>query len=134
MTNVSKRPLPKNSFDSLFSDLAKAVAGLNQGKQNQFWGGLLSESEKIMLTKRFAAVALLHKQCTYYRVARTLDISNSTARRIYQDYSCGNYDDVVLILKSKSFDNEKFWRTLEIILRGGMPSRGKDRWKTMRPQ
>lgn len=129
MTNISKQPLSQQTTDKLFFQLTKLFADVSQQRASNFLDNLFTDSEKIMFIKRLAVVLLISKGQSTYRIAKLLSVSDATVRTIKQKYDQGAYGSIISATQKKAFDSEKFWKTLEVILRGGMPSMGKDRWK-----
>ena len=132
MTHVSKYKLKEKDFEKLYTKFQSVIAQLQKTDSKHFLGELLSESEKIMLTKRFSAIVMFKKGCSVYRVAQVLHMSPSTAERMKLKFEIGAYKHIVAILNSKKELNKDFWDTIEIILRAGLPPMGKHRWKSPR--
>lgn len=103
----------------------------DRGAQALF-GELFSESEQIMFMKRLAIIIMVDKEYSKYRIARTLKVSESTVREIRSKYALDDYDKLLSLTRSKKFDNQEFWDTIGVLLRLGMPSMGKNRWKSVR--
>ncbi len=131
MTNVSKRKLPQKEFEKLILQLCKTVAQWKRKDLEVFFNELLGTEEKIMLTKRLAAVVMYIENNSPYRVAQLLKMSPSTAEAIHRDFENGRYDGIRNRLVKQREDYKRFWETLEIVLRAGMPPRGRGRWKTV---
>ena len=66
-----------------------------------------------------------------YRVWQLLKMSPSTAEVIRRDFETGRYDNIVMIFTKNKSDYRKFWETLDVILRAGMPPMGRGRWKSV---
>lgn len=132
MTNISKRTLDKKQQEQLFYQLTQLVRGSNKNETAAFLSALFTDTEQIMFIKRLAAVLLLSKKQSAYRVAKTLKMSESTVSQIRIKYEFGEYDSIVKVSQKKEFDSKQFWLTLDVLLRAGMPSRGKDRWKSLK--
>ena len=130
MTNVSKQKLPKKHLDKIYKQLHNAVGRLNNRTSAEFFNDLLGPEEQIMLTKRLATVAMYIEGNSSYRVSQLLKISPSTAENIRKDYEMGRYDNVKKILTKNKADYEQFWKTLDVVLRAGMPPMGRGRWKS----
>ncbi|MCA9360352.1 helix-turn-helix domain-containing protein [Candidatus Kaiserbacteria bacterium] len=131
MTNVSKDKLTEKDLTKLYAQMDKFVGKLNTTSSAHFFSELLGPEERIMLTKRLAAVAMYAESNTPYRVWQLLQVSPSTADRIYQDFNRGRYEHLVSLMKKHKKDYEEFWRVLEIILNAGLPPRGRGRWKSV---
>lgn len=116
----------------LFNQLASSVHAGGKKNTGAVLGNLLTDTEQLMLAKRLAVILMLYEGCSSYRIWKALRMSPSTISRMQQQYDEGDYNDIVrLICKSKA-ERERFWETIETVLRGGMPSMGKDRWRSLR--
>lgn len=131
MTNVSKKKLPKVEFDRLYLQLNVIIGSLNKNQSALFFTELLGPEEKVMLTKRLAAVVMFIEGNSSYRVWQLLKMSPSTAEVIRRDFETGRYDNIATILTKNKTDYRKFWETLDVILRAGMPPMGRGRWKSV---
>ncbi len=130
MTRVSKRELSTSYLKKLHKQLTKTIARLDHGTSTVFIDELLGKEEKIMIAKRFAAIVMLMENNSTYRIAQLLHMSPSTTERLRIQYRNGAYDGIEdMFLKNKK-EYEEFWETLEVILRAGLPPRGKGRWKS----
>ena len=132
MAHISKKRLKANHLKKLFAQLSQIVSTLNQSSSEKFLTELLGPEEKIMLAKRFAAIAMFIEGNSIYRVSQLLHISPSTAERIKLNYECGRYGNIARLLGKHRRDYEEFWNTLEVILRLGMPPMGRGRWKSIK--
>ena len=131
MTNVSKKKLPEAEFDRLYLQLNVIIGSLNKNQSALFFTELLGPEEKVMLTKRLAAVVMFIEGNSSYRVWQLLKMSPSTAEVIRRDFETGRYDNIVMIFTKNKSDYRKFWETLDVILRAGMPPMGRGRWKSV---
>lgn len=129
MPHISKRHLNYKLYQQLSVDLHKAVSTSGQRSVEQFMTSILTPTEQVMLTKRFAAVMFLEKGMTNYEIWNTLELSPSTVARIQKAYEDGKYDDFLSIFSKKKKGNKNFLDTLEVILQAGLPPRGKGKWK-----
>jgi uncharacterized protein YerC len=131
MTNVSKQQLDPKELQKLFTQLNGVLGSLNKQKVDGFLSDLLGPEERIMLVKRLAVIIMLMENNSAYRIADTLKVSPATVTTIQKYFDEGRFDHIVSILRKNQTDYKKFWETLEVILRAGMPSQGKDRWKSI---
>mgnify|MGYP001979242450 CR=1 FL=1 len=87
-----------------------------------------------MLIKRLAAIIMIHHGYSLYRVAQTLHLSDATVSKYRQRYLAGMYTSLTLRFESRSFNQAKFWHTLELLLRAGLPPMaGSGRWNKIAP-
>lgn len=131
MAHISKQQLKKEHLDTLFLQLSKTIALLNKNSAHYFFDELLGPEEKIMIAKRLAAIVMCIEGNSSYRIWQLLKMSPSTTDRIRLQYELGTYKNIEKILKSNKADYERFWTTLEIILRAGLPPMGRGRWKSV---
>ncbi len=128
MTRISKRKLDPKHLQSLFEQMDTIIVGLSPKNASAFLGELLGNEERIMIGKRFAAITMCIEGHSVYRIAKTLAISFSTAERIRDDHKKEKYAHIESILKKTTPNLEEFFRTLEVVLRAGLPPRTrKDR-------
>ena len=131
MTNVSKNKLNPTKQKELFMQLASLFSNSDTQHIAVLLEGILTNVEKIMLIKRLAIVLMLTKEHSTYTIAKTLHVSDSTVRDLQLKYEQGTFDSVIGAVTKRSFDKERFWETVEVLLRLGMPSYGKGRWKSV---
>lgn len=129
MTNVSAQQIPAKQQDKLLAELVLMTQSCTSKKAEKILTELLSDSEKIMLVKRLAAIIMLAEGVSQYRVAQTLKLSTASVRTYRVDMKVGRYDTIVATVKNKHFDKKKFFTLLETLLRAGMPPRTGDRWQ-----
>ena len=128
MTNISKRPLNPKHLQKLFEQMDTIIVKLSPKAASIFLNELLGYEERIMLAKRFAAIMMCIEKHSGYRIAKTLKISFSTAERIRNAYRVGKYLKIESIVKKNTHSVSEFFRTLEVVLRAGLPPRvGKNR-------
>ena len=130
MTRVSKKDLDPKHLQKLYTQLGKMIAHLDQKKASVFLEELFGREEKIMIAKRLAAVVMLIEKNSNYRIAQLLQMSPSTVERLRQNYHTGAYEGIEKMLLKNRQAYEDFWKTLEIVLRAGLPPRNKGRWKS----
>jgi len=131
MTNVSKNKLSQDVRDKLFTQFTSLFTNANQKHISSLFEALFTDSEKIMFIKRLAVVLMISEGYSTYAISKTLKVSDGTARTLKSKFLKGEYDVLISVTKQKNFDNTQFWASIEILLRLGMPSYGKDRWKSL---
>lgn len=132
MTNISKQKLDKQTERQLFTQFTQIFKNANEAKLAELFDALFSETEKVMFIKRVAMVFLFSKGVSLYAIERALNVSENTVRLHKMRFDEGRYDPIVSMTRKKSFASVDFIETLEVLLRLGMPSYGKDRWKWMK--
>ena len=117
-------------MDDLSVQFAHVLFTGQKSRSKKLFDDLLSESERIMFVKRLAIVVLLEKKISHYKIARQLCVSESTVGAIAKKIQNGAFSTLRAEIKKRTFDREKFWNTVDFVLRGGLPPRaGRDRWK-----
>jgi Trp operon repressor len=128
MVRVSKKPLSSSVRTRLNSQITKVF--LQQRTQKSMSLLLLhvfGDEEHIMLMKRIAIIGMLYNKCSSYEIQKTLRVSTATVKKIRTGLLDGEYAQVELFFRQKK-NRDDFWKTLEIMLRAGMPPIGRDRW------
>jgi len=129
MTNVSKKLLDQTDQEKLSKQLVDLFAAADKNKTKHIFNELFTPAERIMFIKRLAVILLLEKKVSSYRIAQTLKMSQTSVGNLLEQFQRGAFSSIVRTSQSKSFDSEGFWQTIDVLLRAGMPPRGKDRWK-----
>lgn len=128
MVNVSKHQLKEDVRQSLFRHFASTIARANQRTAPNVLGDLLTDSEELMLSKRFGAIWMTHQDKTAYEIAKKLHMSKTTVGDIQDGYNQGAYRALLKYCGRTKAEKEALWELIELISRGGMPKLGK-RWK-----
>jgi Trp operon repressor len=129
MTRVSKERLDRKTERQLFSQFVSIFISVQKGQCDELFSSLFTETERIMFVKRVGIVLLISEGYSTYAIAKALHVSDSTVRVVLKQCKAGKFDPFFSVLKKKTFDIEQFWKTLEVLLRCGLPPRGKGRWK-----
>ena len=130
MTHVSKKDLDPKHFKRLYRQYVKTIAQFKKTEVSLIFDELLGEEEKIMLAKRFATIVMLFENNSTYRIAQLLHMSPSTVERLRNKMNAGEFEHIREQLTKHKEEYEAFWKTLETILRAGLPPRGRGRWKS----
>ncbi len=129
MPHISKRRIKEKTFLRIQKQLAGALANAKSfGEANSFIKEFFTPTERIMLSKRLAAIFMLQTGASPYRVWKTLKLSPSTAERLHMRLETGAFVNICKILNHKE-NKKSFWDDLETLLQAGLPPRGKGRWK-----
>jgi hypothetical protein len=127
MTHVSRHPLRsrarKRIDKQLLVLLSKRPVGLIARE-------LLTETERLMLAKRLAAILMLTKGFSYYRIGQILRMSTSSIRRFDGQLVAGDFPFLEKLVRNAN-ERKALWSSLTVILRAGLPPKGV-RWKTYR--
>jgi uncharacterized protein YerC len=128
MPHISSKKLKQEHLQKLYNEFNSALEKSAKKSWTKFFlSDFLTNTEKIMLAKRFAVIFLLSKGIPVSYIAESLHMSETTIFRMYNKYDIGKYSS---ILKIMSQENKNIWIILEKILRAGLPPRaGRGRWK-----
>ncbi len=129
MTHISKQALDPKVQQQLLAQLAELFVSAKKTNIEGILGGLFTDTETIMFTKRLAIVCLLVEEYSTYAIAKQLLVSDSTVRGIKAQYEGGRFDSIITLIKKRSFNKKEFWKTVELLLSAGLPPRGRGRWK-----
>jgi len=129
MTNISKRYLSTKQKAELSKQIVKLFATIHKSNAGAFFKEFFTEAEQIMFIKRLAIIMMLEAGYSKYRIGKTILVSESTVSSASLKYQSGAYSEMLKITRTKDFDKEKFWEVLEVLLRAGLPPRGRGRWK-----
>ena len=132
MTHTSKKILTKKAEQQLTDQFAKLFSGKNYTRTAALFSDVLTPAEQTMLAKRVAIVLLLTEGQSTYRIAKLLLVSDSTVREMKLKLHAGHYQHLTQVYKGSAFSSKEFLDILELVLSGGLPSRGKNRWKALR--
>ena len=129
MPFVSKKPLKKEVRKQLDQQFIKTVVSLQtiSGGSN-FLSEFLTETEQMMFAKRLMIIFMLIEGISQYRIKQVLHVSSSTVSRIAKEHEQNVFPHIARICGQKKH-REVLWRELEVMIRMGMPSMGRDRWK-----
>jgi len=129
MPHISKKKLDKETLSNLHKRLVATLR--DAGAKSQLGAVLdqiLTETEEIMIAKRLSIIFLLDQGATTYFIYKKLNVSPRTVTYMKERFLQDEYDAIQKLFKNKK-ETEKMWSYLEVIVRGGMPAYGKDRWK-----
>ena len=135
MVHVSKYKIKKETLLRISEKLIEQCARLKTKKHAQrFLTELFSETERIMLAKRFAILILLQQGYSFTIITQTLKVSPSTIARVARHKKQGRFNFLVKQIGGRptsqiSRGSNNFLLSLETLLRAGLPPRGKGRWR-----
>jgi len=134
MVNVSKKQLPEGRLEKVFSQVNKILGVLDAPQVDILLSELLGHEERIMIAKRLSALLMLSQGHSLYKTAEKLQISTSTAEKIYTQMKKGSFDGILALFYKKKKDNE-FVQLLDAVdsilhLGGILPHyNGPDRYR-----
>ena len=123
MPHISKRLLEKDDFININKQFYKIIGNLvRSGKTRLLFDGILTKTERIMLSKRLAIIILLDKGESIYAIEKLMKVSPSTVARMSVLYDIGTYSDLLNEIRLQN----KFWNQISKII---PPRVGRDRFK-----
>jgi len=125
MTNVSKLNSKNKDYKIAYQQLLSVIANLQKDTSRYLIDELLTETEQIMLVKRFAAAYMYSQDYSPYRVSQTLSISTSTANRLYQRYTEGEFQNLLGCIPQKKAN--EFLLLLEDLILAQVSPRARAR-------
>ena len=128
MPHISSKKLKKEILNKLYDQFGKALEkSARRSGAKFFLSDLLTDTEKIMLAKRFAVIYLLAQGVPTSYIAESLGMSYTTILKMSLKYDIGKYSSLLKTIEKEKTD---IWEILEKILRAGLPPiAGRGRWK-----
>jgi hypothetical protein len=114
MTNISTLKINTKDYSIAYSELARFIGDLKSTNASYFIDELLTETETIMIVKRFAAILMFHNSFSPYRVSAVLSLSVSTAQRLQENYKLGHYRGLVSCIKKS--DTDRFMSLIQDLI------------------
>lgn len=136
MVRISKHKVKKEILLQISEKLIEQIAVVKTKKHAQhFFTELFTETERIMLAKRFATFFMLERGYSYTVIMRTLKVSRSTVARVRKNTKKGTCDFLLgQVTKRSRGRTQEFKDALgeyfEILL-SPLPPRGRGRWRTV---
>jgi Trp operon repressor len=128
MPHVSKKILEDKYVQDLFLEIISVFerAG-RRGELKQVLNQLLTHTEKIMLAKRLAVIAMLSKNISIHDIADNLSMSPSTIDIMSLKFETERYSHIV----ESGLNKTNIGDIIHMIqtVGGVMPPMGKGRWK-----
>lgn len=94
MTNVTRKEVGGKKYKTAHHQFVKLISMLNNSGAKHLIDELLTESEQIMLIKRFAVIFMFTQGYSYYKASQAIGVSKSTAQRLYSQYSLGEFENL----------------------------------------
>ena len=128
MTRISKYALDKNLEKEIFSIFWSSLSQLRTANDTSaFFSDLLSDTEEMMLAKRFTIALLLKRGRKPIEIARILHVSFSMIRSVNEWINKASPSmNAVILSAEKSQEFEKFFDTLESFFDQFKPRYGTD--------
>jgi Trp operon repressor len=125
MTNISSKKISDDDYVIAYKQLVKLLSGLHGKNAHFLIEELLTESERVMLVKRFAAIFMFQQNYTSYRVSVTIGISESTAQRLYSEFKTGTYNNLLNCIKKS--EKSEFMELLKDLMMSGANTKARAR-------
>lgn len=122
MTNVTKRNIHSKEFNNLKAELSSVIASLTQTSATHFFDELFTESEKIMIIKRFGALVMFTRGYSSYKVWNVLQVSPTTAHKWKLQYENGQYNNLLRVCTKANMP------ALFTFIDKLIKAQGKQRW------
>ena len=136
MPHVSQKRLKQETFRSMRNSFINLMAApRNPHLTQMLLNDVLTATERVMIAKRLAAIVMLCRGYSVYKIHMVLKLSPSTVAILERRLENGAFpylDSLFRGTRSKKLrkEAENFWDSLYKIILMGMPPRtGKGRWK-----
>ncbi len=101
MTNISKKHTKGEDYVVAHKKLVELISKLKPNNAAYLVDELLTESEQIMIVKRFATILMYKQNYSPYRVSNTIAISLSTAQRLHRQFNAGMFNNLLDCISKK---------------------------------
>jgi uncharacterized protein YerC len=109
MPHVSRHTPVRKVSDKIFERLVEAVTAKGTTiERKTFFNSMLTSTERIMLSKRFAIIYMLTKGYSFNAIQETLRISPSTVARIWDAIQKGKYAEIVKRVRAQNEQRSAF--------------------------
>lgn len=95
MTHISRKMIGAVDYKQAQKQLIRLISKLETGGATYFINELFTESERVMLIKRFAAIFMFQQEYSTYRVSQAVGISVSTSQLFHKKYLEGHFDNLL---------------------------------------
>ncbi len=129
MPHVSSKKLDNKFSSKLFGKLLGILGRAQNGNVLPFVADeLFTDTEKIMLAKRIAAILMLDNDIPQQKITEMLLMSPSTISKISLKIELGKYDSILKISKQEKTDMKKL--VCDLLTVGGImpPKVGRRYW------
>src|SRR3989344_6918774 len=113
MPHISKRKLSKTHFNKLVLELIKSMErSFKKGETKPVFYEFFTYTERAMLAKRLAVIAMLSRKVSTYAIAEVLLMSPSTVDRMSLKCERGKYDGII----KHALGQKDIWEIIDSIL------------------
>lgn len=134
MTRVSKKKLRPDIAKRLGDQLIESIVQARTKRDAAFFiDELLTETERIMLAKRFAIIAMLARGYSFGQIEKLLKVSGSTIVLTWRSFKNGQYPHLVHYAQRnpKKVEGTSFVDLLESLMTIMPPRAGKGRYRVL---
>ncbi|MFQ5540984.1 MAG: Trp family transcriptional regulator [Candidatus Paceibacteria bacterium] len=125
MTNVSKKRIATKVSKTIDGQFIKTIARLDVKSAERFFKDFFTATERVMFAKRLAIILLLNENFSPYRIARLLNVSTATVRRVHARPFSKN----ALLVKNSIGRDQTFFKEFRDFLFEGLSMNPKRRVK-----
>lgn len=126
MPHISSKQLNESVEKEIKNKLFIAIRKIGKdSRATHALSELLTHTEVIMLSKRLSIIYLLLKDKSINNISRELNVSTSTIMKITKKLDKNGYQNLQKIFRKME---PSVTDIVEIILKAGLPPRGKGRW------
>lgn len=136
MSHISRKKLRKKTFQSVEDTFFRLMSFPREAKKSRaFLADVLTPTERLMLAKRLAAIVMLCRGYSGYKIRAVLKVSPSTMTRLNRQLNEGAFPYLEMLFRGtrsvkRVKEAEDFWDVLHKFILMGMPPRcGRGRWK-----
>ncbi|MBI4091980.1 MAG: hypothetical protein HY427_02140 [Candidatus Levybacteria bacterium] len=115
MARISKHRLDKKTYMQVLDTLDLVLGKMRKNEVREFLFSLLGKNERIMLSKRFAAILLLERELSLGEVSRRLKLTKQTLIRLKRTQKIKNQGFSLAVRK---VNQDKMAREINSILLG----------------
>lgn len=129
MPHISGRKLSEEVHSKLHFQLFNLLLSSPRNKRKEIEAveQLFTDTEKVMLAKRLAAILLLSRGLSQYQVWKVLGLSPSTTGRISNAVEGRVYVELVRLVERRRSQTQ-LKKDMSLLLDLCMPDKGKRRW------
>ena len=135
MPHISRGKINPNKLQNLYLNFLEIMSKSTQGgKNSETFDEFLTQTEKVMLTKRFAIITLLTQKVPIIDIAEGLSVSPATVEKISLKLESGKFKTLEKYIGNKK--DKRDWASLEefVLTTGGLmpPITGHSRLRELK--
>lgn len=122
MAQVGKLELDPKTRNEVAEQMNSALFAIDRSHSRALFDELLTDVERLMLSKRLATILMLVDDQSYYRIQQSLGVSVSTSKRLHGLLVRGAFPSVEKLLRDRR-KHVELVQSIEKVVRGGLPPR-----------